>query len=78
MKTIGKRRPANISRWSDFSPNAYCISFVEFVKLTRINVPYLLNAPARRTTWFSLDLYWFIINLVPKALPLEISPLQIC
>ena len=42
MKTIGKRRPANISRWSDFSPNAYCISFVEFVKLTIKNAPYLL------------------------------------
>lgn len=78
MKTIGKRGPANISRWSDFSPNAYCISSVEFVKLTRIYAPYLLNAPAPRATLFSLDVYWFIINLVPKALPLEIGPLQFC
>ena len=44
----------------------------------RIKAPHLLNAPARRVTWFTLDVYWFIINLVPKALPLEIAPLQIC
>ena len=29
---IVKRWPANISRWSDFPPKAYCISFVEFIK----------------------------------------------
>ena len=36
LKMIVKRQPANISRWSDFSPKTYCISFFEFVKLTTI------------------------------------------
>ena len=45
IKTIVKRRRANISRWSDFSPKAYFISFVEFVKFRCLLIHYINFVP---------------------------------